>query len=146
MIWIFLDMISIAQKGGKVEPEALPPCCSSLKLHIFKANYQSAIWRCAVFPVPEVPPPHGYGWEVCGDSISIQWLGSNPAQEEILELLCCTCKGSCMPDSCCCLKAGLKCIDLCATKCDHMASEYSSDISVDNSNDCDEEDYELKQH
>ena len=29
-------------KGSKVEPEALPPCRSSLKLHIFRANYQSA--------------------------------------------------------------------------------------------------------
>ena len=77
-------------KGGKVEPEALPPCRSSLKLHIFRENYKSAIWRRAVFPVPQVPSP--YGWDVCGDSISIQWLGSNPAPEKISELLCCTCK------------------------------------------------------
>ena len=48
-----------------------------------------------------------------------------------------------MPDSCCHLKAGLKCTDLCAIECDHMASEYSDDTSVDNGNDYDEEDYEL---
>ena len=30
-------------KGDKVEPEALPPYRSSLKLHIFRANYQSTI-------------------------------------------------------------------------------------------------------
>ena len=123
-------------KGDKVEPEALPPCRSSLKLHIFRANYQSAIWRRAVFPVPEVPPPHGYGWKVCGNSSSVQWLGNNPTPEEILELLCFTGKRSSMPDSCCCLKAGLKCTDPCA-------SEYSDDTSVDNSNDYSEEDYEL---
>ena len=87
-------------KGGKVEPEGLPTCRPSLQLHIFRANYQSAILRRAVFPVPKVPPPHGYDWEVCGDSISIQLLGSNAAPEEILELLCCTCKRSCMPYSC----------------------------------------------
>ena len=32
-------------KGGKVAPEALPPCQSSLRLHITRANYQAAIWR-----------------------------------------------------------------------------------------------------
>ena len=72
-------------KAGKVEPEALPPCRSSPKLHIFRENYKSAIWRRAVFPVPQVPPPHDCVWEVCGDSISIQWLGSNPDPEKILE-------------------------------------------------------------
>ena len=26
-------------RGGKVEPEALPPCESSLRLHVTRANY-----------------------------------------------------------------------------------------------------------
>ena len=44
-----------------------------------------------------------------------------------------------MPDSCYCLNAGLKC----TIECDHTASEYSDDTSVDNGNDYDEEDYKL---
>ena len=79
-------------KGGKVESEALPPCRSSLKLHVLRANYQSAIWRRVIFPQPNVPSPHGHGWDICEDAITIQWLGSKPAPEEFLELLCCTCK------------------------------------------------------
>ena len=39
----FLRYDLYCTKGGKVEREALPPSCSSLKLHIFRANYQSAI-------------------------------------------------------------------------------------------------------
>ena len=35
-------------KGGKVEPEALPPCQSSLRLHVKRSNYQAAIWRRAL--------------------------------------------------------------------------------------------------
>ena len=34
-------------------------------------------------------------------------------------------------------------VDLCAIECDHMASEYSDDTSVDNGNDYEEEDYQL---
>ena len=32
-------------KGGKIEPEALPPCQSSLRLYVSRANYQAAVWR-----------------------------------------------------------------------------------------------------
>ena len=125
-------------KGGKVEPEALPPCRSSLKLHVLRANYQSAIWRHVVFPQPNVPSPHGHGWDICEDTITIQWLGSKPAPEEILELLCCTRKRSCAIESCCCLKAGLKCTDLCAIECEHMVNENLENVPVDNDADCDE--------
>ena len=51
-------------KAGKVEPEGLPPCKSSLQLHTTRANYQAGIWRRAIFPLPEVPLPSGHGWEI----------------------------------------------------------------------------------
>lgn len=41
-------------KGGKVNPEALPPCRTSLRLHMKRANYRAAIWRRAVIPHPDV--------------------------------------------------------------------------------------------
>ena len=37
-------------KGGKVEPEALPPCKSFLRLHVQQSYYQAAIWRRALSP------------------------------------------------------------------------------------------------
>ena len=48
-------------KGGKVEPEALPPCRTLLRLHMKRANYQAAIWRRAVVPHPDVSFPQGHG-------------------------------------------------------------------------------------
>ena len=48
-------------KGSKVEPEALPPCRLSLKLHALRTNYQAAVWRRAIFPQPEIPSPHDHG-------------------------------------------------------------------------------------
>ena len=73
-------------KGVKVEPEALPPCRSSFKLHALRANYQSAVWRRAIFPPSNVPSSHVYGWDICENAITIQRLASEPAPEEILEL------------------------------------------------------------
>lgn len=47
-------------RGGKVEPEALSSCKSSLRLHVTRENYQVAIWRRAIFPPPVIPSPHGW--------------------------------------------------------------------------------------
>ena len=57
--------------GGKIEPQALPPCESSLRLHVTRANYQAAIWRRALAPLPVIFSPHGHGWEV--GNISNAW-------------------------------------------------------------------------
>ena len=51
-------------KGGKVEPEALPPCQSSLRLHVKRSNYQAAIWRRALSPCPDIPSPQEHGWNI----------------------------------------------------------------------------------
>ena len=73
---------------------------------------------------PVVPPPDGHGWDVAGDSITIRWLGSNPAPDEVLELLNCLCKRKCKSEDCVSIQAGLKCTDLCTAKCDNMAKEH----------------------
>ena len=51
-------------KGGKVEPEALPPCRSSLRLHVLRANYQAAIRRRSLLANTTIPSPNGNGWKV----------------------------------------------------------------------------------
>lgn len=74
----------------------------SHRLHVTHANYQAALWRRAVFPLPHIPSPHGHGWEVNSTSniVEFVWLGSKPE----LELLSCTCKSACTVEKCCCLK------------------------------------------
>ena len=108
-------------KGGKVEPEALPPCQSSLRLHVKRSNYQAAIWKRALSPCPDIPSPQEHGWNIDNDVINFVWLDSKPAPEEVLELLSCSCKRVCSLQSCCCLKSGLKCTDMCSLQCDNMA-------------------------
>ena len=59
-------------------PEALPPCESSRRLHVARANYQAAISRKAIFLLPVIPSPHGHGWEVDNTSnvVKFVWLES----------------------------------------------------------------------
>ena len=76
-------------KRGKVDPSALPPCKSTLILHIKQANYQACVWRQATVPNPSIPSPSQHGWEADGETIKIKWPGSRPAPDEVLELLSC---------------------------------------------------------
>ena len=110
-------------KGGKIEAEELPPCRSSLKLHVTRANYQASIWHRAIMPCPDIPYRKSHGWEVSGSSIDVRWLGSKPAPEEVLKLIWCTRKRSCSTSDCSHIAAGLKCTDMCTLQCENMASE-----------------------
>ena len=67
--------------------------------------------------------------------MAFTWLGSRPAPEEVLELLACSCKRAC-DASCCCVKAWLKCKDMC-TLC---SCENREDVGDDDELYCDEED------
>ena len=113
----YYDTRCTVPKEGKIEPEALPPCRSSLKLHVTRANFQSGIWHRAIFPSPDIPCPSSHGWEVSANSINIKWLSSKTAPEEVLELISCTCKRSCTTSDCSCWAAGLNCTDMCTLQC-----------------------------
>ena len=119
-------------KAGKVDPEALPPCKSSLVLHIKRANYQACIWRRALLQKPLIPSPNDHGWTIDEQGLSIKWLGSSPAPHEILALINCFCKRVCKVETCCCIQAGLLCTDLCITKCENMLVEGETSIEVAN--------------
>ena len=93
-----------------------------------------------MIPHPDVPSPHGYGWKVCSTSklVEFVWLGTKPAPEEVLELLSCTCKRVFSVETCCCLKAGLKCTDMCTLQCENMVSDNILDS--ENPDESDDED------
>ena len=124
-------------KGGKIEPEDLLPCHSSLKLHVTRANYQAGISHRAILPCPNIPCPNSHGWKVSRSSIDVRWLGSKPSPEGVLELISCTCKRSYSTSDSSCIAAGLKCTDMCTLQCENMASK---DEEVANNTGEDDED------
>ena len=61
----------------------LPPCQSSLFLHIKRANYVARIWRQASTPIMEIEDPKHHGWQ---EDLTEEWV-TVPFPEDITELL-----------------------------------------------------------
>ncbi|KAG1673900.1 Kinesin-like protein KIF12 [Nymphon striatum] len=105
-------------KNGEIESWQLPPCAAALRKHIYRANYQTAIWRRSLEKSPDIPSPVGNGWcmQVEDDGkqhLLIDWLDVAIAPDAVLQLLSCKRSRTCKNPTCPCLENGLRCTDLC---------------------------------
>ncbi|KAG1659234.1 Programmed cell death protein 4 [Nymphon striatum] len=105
-------------KNGEIESWQLPPCAAALRKHIYRANYQTAIWRRSLEKSPDIPSPVGNGWcmqveEDGKQHLLIDWLDVAIAPDAVLQLLSCKCSRTCKNPACPCLENGLRCTDLC---------------------------------
>ena len=78
-----------------LQSSSLPPTLDALSMHVWRANYQAALWCRALHPGSSLPGPQGYGWlckPECGDdpashsSVEIQWM-TRPAATQAFKLL-----------------------------------------------------------
>ena len=144
-----------AAKHGHLDPKSIPPCADSLRQHSLRACYQVYIWRQSLQSHPIIPSPVGFGWDQNeeGDFI-ILWNNVNPAPDEVLEMMFCTCMRKCERGSCLCVDNSLKCTDACSKQnCDNFLSnteiqfngdehedgEVHDEESSDEDSDCDYE-------
>ena len=97
-----------------------------------------------------IPSSVGNGWILDSTDYKILWMTRPAAPDSLLEVVKCTCKTGCKTQRCSCLKAQLKCCDLCSCEnCSNIIAggedinptEKESD-SFDN-NDDDSDDDEL---
>ena len=111
--------------SGKYDEELLPPNQDSLNQHISRANYQCYIWRHAVQPVLNLPSFRDYGWEVDDTgNVLVNWMTLAPAPESLLQFVNCKCRKGCGNKMCSCVKAELKCSDLCkCTDCENKSGD-----------------------
>ena len=71
--------------------ERLSPVCNHhaeidcLFMHLFRANYQAAIWKCCLHARTKCELIDGDG------KLAIHWIWSPPASDAVLELLACKC-------------------------------------------------------
>ena len=128
----------------------LPPCQDALSLHVSRANYQAAIWRCSLLARPDVPSPMQHGWQLVDGELRIHWMTQQPAPAELLELVSCGCKTGCVSRRCSCSKASLPCTPACScSNCDnHQVEEgdepeTTSDVGADSESECSGEDGQL---
>ena len=93
----------------------LPPCHDSAILHIKRENYQAALWRRCLENDMGAPLPHGHGWAIDQNGLSIVWMTQPRAPKKLLELVKCCCKSNtpCSTSKCSCRRQGLPCILKC---------------------------------
>ena len=94
--------------------EYLPPTKAALIQHIRRAALQSHIWTNALMATPAIPDPGEWGWVREGCEWRPFWTSLPEAARVCAELVHCGCKKGCSSARCKCLKAGLKCTELCA--------------------------------
>lgn len=64
----------------------LPPCSSSLLLHIKRANYQTFIWKQSLSAYPGIPSPEQHGWKIEGRQLLVNW-GNQMLPQELKDIL-----------------------------------------------------------
>ena len=122
-------------KSGKYDEELLPPNQNSLDQHIRRANFQCFIWRHATQATLNLPSFCSHGWKLDEEgNVVIDWMTIPAAPDCILEFVNCKCKKGCDSRRCSCVKASLKCSDLCACEDCRNRSEEEQD-SIDSESD-----------
>ena len=59
---------------SNVDMSTLPPCRKSLIQHVYRVNYQVAIWKSANNPISRIPDAsHGHGWVMTNEGLKPLW-------------------------------------------------------------------------
>ena len=62
------------RKASTPEPQQLPPTQDELLQHVKRANYQSYIWKRALFVNPDIQDPDGHGWRKNDGILEVVWM------------------------------------------------------------------------
>jgi len=102
---------------GKKTLEMIPPTADALYQHIKRAHFQSAVWRQAHVPIPNLPDVLSCGWEKRDDgklTPTLMTVTATPQGHSALTK--CSCKGpnKCSRKACGCVKIFERCTFVCA--------------------------------
>ena len=95
---------------------------------------------------PEVPSLVGFGWDEGEDgNFIIKWNTVNPAPDEVLDMMFCSCPRKCISGSCPCIDNSLSCTHACTKQlCENFPDLDFHDIASDGNdfdNSSDEKDF-----
>ncbi len=97
-------------------------------MHLIRANYQAAIWKCCLPARPTVPNPTKCGWRCDDGKLAIHWMRSPLAPYAVLELLACKRVRSCKLPKCTCMANVLACADMCKLQSCSSQKHQEDDI------------------
>ena len=99
-------------KNGVIQ-ELLPPTSDAVRFHIKRAHLQSLIWQKAIDSKPEIPEATGNGWKMVNDKLVPDLTSLSPVPDACVNLIRCSCKGTCITLRCGCRKANMPCTGMC---------------------------------
>lgn len=71
-----------------IDLSLLPPCKTSLHMHIQRSNHQAYIWNLADVACPEIPSPVGKGWTVDNSGqLRIDWVKGDILPQELIDIM-----------------------------------------------------------
>lgn len=126
-------------KLGKFSEDNIPPNDDTLHQHLLRANFQAYIWKHSLSNVLNIPSPCESGWTLEDDELVIRWMRKPCAQDGFLENVTCGCKTGCQSRRCFCLRANIKCTEVCqCSNCSNPAEEHK-DGEISSSEESDDE-------
>ena len=70
-----------------IDISLLPPCHSSLILHIKRSNYQTAIWRRSLEPQHYLSKPSLHGWVEGVNGLEFQWTHQEMMPQDLVSII-----------------------------------------------------------
>ena len=110
--------------------KSLPPTSDSFTQHVFRAHYQTMIWKSALSSgPPSAANPLRYGWTET-DNILLPIMipeDVSPVPVEVLQMIKCGCTASqpCSTGRCSCVTAQLACSIFCRCHGNHCYSKHT---------------------
>lgn len=81
---------SVLRFKNGIDLSLLPPCHSSLRLHVKRATYQTFIWKNAHIADVSFPSPEGYGWKKNSESaLEVEWTDGDVLPRQLVDILVC---------------------------------------------------------
>ena len=66
----------------------LPPCRSTLLMHIKRVNYQTLLWKKSTISFPDLPPAEEHGWKVTLDGdLDYNWCAGDIVPQDLVDIL-----------------------------------------------------------
>lgn len=115
-VWIS----KMANQKLSVAPKlkSLPPTSEAFMQHVYRAHYQTLVWKSSLVSEPEAPDPLKYGWTKRNDKLFPVMLPENksPVPTEILQMIKCACSSmrACSSSRCSCAGVQMSCSMFCA--------------------------------
>ena len=66
----------------------LPPCWSSLQMHVQRVNYVAYLWKQSHVAYPHIPSPVGLGWKADAEGqLHIEWTHCDIMPQTLIDVM-----------------------------------------------------------